>query len=204
MSTDDRLSTSITLLMVAGRVPLAIMQKVQELSERYDLEVYLTTHQNLRLLNVPVEEKPVIMAELAELGVSFKAPGIFPIPRVCVGKPHCNLGIVDTNSLSLKIMERFSDRKKTKPKLKIGISGCSLSCSGPRTSDIGIVAKQSGYDVYAGGKGGPSPITGRRIGRFLSETEVLETIAVLIAFHDEKTGKIQRLSKLLDHPEFPF
>jgi sulfite reductase beta subunit-like hemoprotein len=204
MSTDASTITSITLLMGAGRVPLDIMQKVHELALTHTLEIYLTTQQNLRLLNVPAQAKQVIMDELHALGASFKAPGVFPPPRTCVGKPHCNLGIIDTNELSRKILERFSGKKKSKPKLKIGISGCSLSCSGPRTSDIGIVAKKSGYDVYAGGRGGPNPVVGKRIGSALSEDEVFEALDKLVAFHDGKTKKIQRMNKLLSHPDFPY
>lgn len=203
MHKDNKEYTSITVLLPAGRLGLDLMQRTLVLASRHKLEIYLTTQQNLRLLQVPISEKQDIMAELAACGVAFKAPGLFPIPRICVGAPHCNLGIIDTKELNQKISERFSDRKITKPKLKIAIAGCSLSCSGPRTSDIGIIAKKSGYEVYAGGKGGPNPVTGRRVGRALDENEVLETIENLITFHDGKTKKIQRMSNLVDHPDFP-
>lgn len=195
---------SITVLLPAGRLPLDLMQKAHDLAARYDLDIYLSTLQNLRLLNVPQSAAAEIKEALALLGADFKASGKFPIPRVCVGKPHCNLGLIDTGELSGKILARFANREMTKAKLKIAISACILSCSGTRTSDIGIVAGRNGYDIYAGGKGGPSPRVGRRIKKEVSEEEMLATVETLIAFHDSKTGSKQRMIKLLDDADFPF
>jgi sulfite reductase beta subunit-like hemoprotein len=195
---------SVTVLLPAGRLPLDLMRKVHDLAVQYDLDIYLSTLQNLRLLNVPQSAAAEIKESLAALGADFKAPGKFPIPRVCVGKPHCNLGLIDTRELSEKILARFARQEKTKAKLKIAISACILSCSGTRTSDIGIVAGRNGYDIYAGGKGGPSPRVGRRIKKEVSEEEMLATVETLIAFHDSKTGSKQRMIKLLDDADFPF
>ena len=195
---------SITVLLPAGRLPLDLMQKAHDLAARYNLDIYLSTLQNLRLLNVPQSAAAEIKEALALLGADFKASGKFPIPRVCVGKPHCNLGLIDTGELSGKILARFANREMTKAKLKIAISACILSCSGTRTSDIGIVAGRNGYDIYAGGKGGPSPRVGRRIKKEVNEEEMLATVETLIAFHDSKTGSKQRMIKLLDDADFPF
>ncbi len=195
---------SVTILLPAGRLPLDIMLKVHDLATRYDLEIYFSTLQNLRLLNVPQSAVAEVKAALAALGAGFKAPGKFPIPRICVGKPHCNLGLIDTRGLSEKILARFAGRDMTKAKLKIAIAACMLSCPGTKISDIGIIAGRNGYDVFAGGKGGSAPRIGRRIKKEVGEDEVLQTIETLIAFHDSKTGTKQRMIKLLDDPDFPF
>lgn len=195
---------NITVLLPAGRLPLEIMTKAHELAEKHGLEIYLSTSQNLRLLNVPEEKMEVIKTELAGVGANFKGPGKFPLPRVCVGKPHCNLGIIDTEELSRAILDRFSGKKITKQKFKIAISACPLSCSGPVTTDIGIVTTRAGFDVYAGGKGGPNPRAGRRILHNSSYGEMLAAVEKLVAFHDAHTKKKQRMYKLIDHPEFPY
>ena len=201
---NDQKTTSITLLLPAGRLPLSVMQKVSELTGKYRFEMYLSTLQNLRLINVPSGAEQAIKDELAPLGIKFKGKMQFPIPRVCVGKQHCNLGVIDTEELSHSIISRFADRSETKPKFKIAVSACTLCCSGAKTSDIGIIATRNGFDLYTGGKGGPAPKTGRRIKRDLSESELLDTIAALVDFHDRKTGKKQRMHKLLSDNEFPF
>ena len=139
------------------------MAHAHQLAARHGLEIYLSTLQNLRLNNVPEHLVEKIKSSLAALGADFKGPGQFPIPRVCVGNPHCKLGLIDTATVSAAILARFAERDKTKAKLKIALSACALSCSGTKTSDIGIVADRNGYDLYVGGKGGAFPQLGRRI-----------------------------------------
>jgi NAD(P)H-nitrite reductase large subunit len=197
-------STRLTILLPAGRLPLALMGKVHELARKYQLELYLSTLQNLRLMGIREEDLGAIREELAALGAQFKGPGRFPVPRVCIGVRDCSMGVGDPERLSALILEHFKDRPKTKQKFKIAISGCTLGCSGVLTTDIGIMATRKGYDLYAGGKGGPSPRVGRRILRDLSEEEVVAAVAELVEFHDAHTETKQRMVKLLDHPDFPY
>ncbi|PLX48958.1 MAG: nitrite reductase [Desulfobulbaceae bacterium] len=195
---------SVTVLLPAGRLPLDIMAAAHELAVKYDLGIYCSLAQNLRLMNVPESLVPEVKAALAPLGADFKGPGKFPLPRVCVGKPHCNLGLVDIEALNRVILARFKDRPKTKPKFKIALAACPLCCSGVGLTDIGVHATKKGYEVYVGGKGGPNPKVGRRIKRGATEAEVVDIIETLVEFHDRKTGKKQRMWKLLEDPEFPF
>ena len=76
---------SLTLMLPAGRLPLPLMAKAQEVAQRYGLGIYLSTTQNLRLLGIRDEDFDAVKAELAPLGANFKAPGKFPLPKVCIG-----------------------------------------------------------------------------------------------------------------------
>jgi dissimilatory sulfite reductase (desulfoviridin) alpha/beta subunit len=196
--------TSVTVLLQAGRLPLDIMAAAKILAEKHGMGVYLTTMQNLRLTGVPDSALEEVTSQLAALGAEFKGPGKFPIPRVCVGMGHCNLGIIDTEKFSKTVLDRFAGRKHTKAKFKIAVAACTMCCPGVKTSDIGIMATRDGYEVFVGGKGGPYPKIGRRIARKATESEVMEIIDVLVTFHDRKTEKKQRFHKLLDDPDFPY
>jgi dissimilatory sulfite reductase (desulfoviridin) alpha/beta subunit len=197
-------TTRLTILLPAGRLPLDILGRVHVLAERYGLELYLSTMQNLRLMGIREEDLPAIREELAALGARFKGPGKFPIPRVCIGSRDCTMGVGDPARLSGRILERFQDRPHTKQKFKIAISGCTLACSGVLTTDIGIMTTRNGYDIYVGGKGGPQPRVGRRILRNVDEEKVLAVIGELVEFHDAHTEKKQRMGKLIDHADFPY
>jgi NAD(P)H-nitrite reductase large subunit len=195
---------SLTILLTAGRIPLDVMEKANELAHRYQLGIYLTTAQNLRFTGIKENDLSRIKEELALLGVHFKSPGQFPIPRVCIGNCDCNLGLVDPHQLSKSIMDHFGDRTNVKPKFKIAISGCNVSCSGAVLTDIGIMATRNGYDIYVGGKMGRSPTIGRRIFRGAEEEKVLKIIDELVQFHEEKTTQKQRMCDLIDQPDFPY
>ncbi len=199
-----RKMTGLTIMLPGGIVPPEILAKVSELAGKYGFGVYVSTAQNLRLINIAEEHLDAIRNELAAAGAVFKGPGRFPLARVCIGAVNCNLGIADTIALAMRIHERFGSREKVKPKFKIAISGCPAACSGAMLTDIGIVATRAGFDLHVGGKGGPKPRVGRRVLKGVSEGEILDAIETLVEFHDRKTGKKQRFSKLLDEPDFPF
>ena len=194
----------LTILLPAGRLPLPVMAKAYELAQRYGLEVYLSTAQNLRLMGLNEDELAAAKAELAPLGVDFKGPGKFPIPRVCIGSRDCSAGVEDPEELSRLILEHFQGRGPFKPKLKIAISGCPFCCSGVKSSDIGVMGTKRGFELYVGGKGGPNPVVGRRIVREADAAQVIATIETLVAYHDRKTPKKQRMARLLAEPDFPF
>ena len=204
-SQETKETVHVTVILPGGQLPLEVMSKAYELAQQHGFKVYLTTSQNLRLLTVPTEIADTIKGEFSALGATIKKPGLFRKPVICLGKPHCNLGLVDTVDLSDKLIARFSKRDKIKEKIKYAIAGCNLSCSNAKITDIGIVAKSKGFDIYVGGKGGTAPQAGTRIVTNCNEEQAFKTIDTLIKFHDSKTeSKKQRMAKLLDDPDFPF
>ncbi|MFP3983015.1 MAG: nitrite reductase [Desulfurivibrionaceae bacterium] len=194
----------VTILLPAGRLPLEVMTKAGELARKNDLRIYLSTLQNLRLLDVPEDKVDEIKQELRSMGLELKGPGKFPVPKVCIGQGHCNLGRMDPEELSGRLLGKFGDRSDVKQKLKIAVSACPLCCSGGKLTDIGIVATKNGYELYAGGKGGPNPRIGRRILKDATEDEVLEAFEKVFDFHQKMTDKKQRMAKLVDHEDFPY
>lgn len=198
------LQKSLTILIPEGIVPAQILRTVTELVQQYQLGLYLSTTQNLRLLDLSEADEPKIKAALAAVGAELKGPGKFPLPKICVGRGYCNLGLIDTMALSRRILAAFKDRGPVKPKFKIAISGCPAACSDALLADIGIKATRTGLEIYVGGKGGPLPKIGRRICKEADEETVLGIIERLVAFHAEKTDKKQRFAKLMNEPDFPF
>jgi len=196
-------TTNITVLLPAGRLPLKVMARALELSREHDLTVYLTNEQNLRLLDVPEEKAEEIRKEFSALGMQLKAPGGFPLPRVCIGQGNCKLGRIDPQEIAGRMVARFAGRE-IRPKLKIGVSACIFSCSGATVKDIGVVATKKGFDLYVGGKGGVHPRPGRRVLKEVSEELLLQAVQEVVDFHQARTPKKQRMARLIDDPDFPY
>jgi NAD(P)H-nitrite reductase large subunit len=193
----------VTLLVPGGLMTPEQLAAVHSVARTFNLTLYFTTAQNVRLLGANEENLGEIKGELSRLGLTVKGPGRFPKPKVCVGMPYCNLGLADTFALSEKIWRRYGERTGVKPKFKIALSGCPACCGGSMIADIGIVATRGGFDVYAGGKGGPLPKVGKRIGKGLGAEEVLDLIGELADYHAANTEKKQRMIKLVNQPDFP-
>lgn len=194
----------VTVLLQGGLLSPEKMEAINQVTRQYNLTCYCTTAQNLRLLGASDDNIDTLKKTLTESGLELKAPGRFPLPKVCMGMPFCNLGLADTFSLSDKIMEQYGSRTEVKPKFKISIAGCPASCSNSHLTDIGIVATRKGYDLYVGGKGGPLPRNGVKVATGLSDEEVLDAVGRLADFHAANTPIKQRMFKLLDKPDFPF
>ncbi|MDD5758257.1 MAG: nitrite reductase [Desulfobulbaceae bacterium] len=201
---EPSIKKSLTILIPEGVVATPILTTVTKLVQDYGLGLYLSTVQNLRLLDIRAEDELEIREALAAVGAELKGPGKFPLPKICVGRNYCNLGLIDTMALSKKILATFKDRGPVKPKFKIAISGCPAVCSDALLADIGIKATRAGLEVYAGGKGGPFPKIGRRIAKEADDAMVLGIIERLVAYHAAKTEKKQRFAKLMDEADFPF
>ena len=194
---------SLTLLAQGGRINPELLGAVHSACRKFGLTVYCSTAQNLRLLGVPEDAMEQVKRELAVHGAVFKKPGMFPKPRVCVGSPYCKLALVDTCDLSEKICAGHGPAMAVKQKIKIAVAACPSSCSGALTTDIGVVAAGKGFRIYAGGKDGTVPRSGRLVGKNLSEDEMLRAVHTLFSFHQQRTTSKQRMFKLLDDPEFP-
>ncbi len=197
-------SKHVTVLLSGGLIAPKLMAAVNAIAEKYGLTLYLTTVQNLRLLGATEENLDAVKKDLLGLGLKLKTAGMFPMPKVCVGMPYCNLGVADTFSLADTITDRYGDRAGLKPKYKIAISGCPACCGGSMLADIGIVATRKGFELYVGGKAGPLPKIGKRVARGLSEDEVVDAVGRLADFHAANTPTKLRMFKLLDKEGFPF
>lgn len=204
MSKQLNTTKNVTILLTAGRLPLPVLAKVNELATQKGYGVYLSTVQNLRLTGIGEGELDEVKQQLIAVGAELKAPGRFPKPKVCVGKPSCNLGLVEIDRLADKIWRAFGSRTGVKPKFKIALAACPASCSNALLADIGVIATKSGYDIYFGGKGGTRPRVGVRIERGVDDDRVLAVIEQLVALHASKPGSKLRMFKLLDDAGFPF
>ena len=203
MTTEKLKNKHVTILLTAGLIDPATMQEVTAVAKKYDLSFYVTTAQNIRLIGATEENLVSVKQELTSLGLTLKAPGKFPVPKVCVGMPYCNLGLADTFSLAKKITAAYGNRTEVKQKFKISVSGCPACCGGSKLADIGIIATRNGFELYAGGKGGPLPKTSVRLAKGLSEEEVVEAVGKLADFHAEHTPKKLRMFKLMEMDGFP-
>ncbi len=196
---------SLTILCNAGLVSSELLDAVNQVVQKYQLTFYLSTSQNIRFLDVRDEDRQVIMDELRPLGAKFKGEIKYPLAKVCVSKPHCSYGKIDTFALEGKISAMLSEIAPLKPKIKIAISGCPRGCSGPLSIDIGIVGTPGGMmDVLVGGKLGITPKVGRRIAHKADEEQVLTMVKELAIYHNKNTPKKQRMFKLIDKEDFPY
>jgi NAD(P)H-nitrite reductase large subunit len=103
----------------------------------------------------------------------------------------------DSQALGLKI-DKIYNSMQLPNKMKMGVSGCLLSCSESGVKDIGVVGTNRGWRIFVGGNAGPRPRLGELLVDDVANDEaVLEILARVIAFY-KSSPQQGRLGKLVE------
>jgi NAD(P)H-nitrite reductase large subunit len=192
----DRESYAIAPHIPGGFTDSATLRKICDVADKYGAELKITSAQRIALMGVKEEDLDAIWAELAQdqgapIGLCVRSV------KICPGTTHCKRAVQDSASLGLKI-DKIYHAMELPNKMKMGISGCLLSCSESAVKDIGVLGTNKGWRILVGGNAGPRP----RLGELLvddvpDETAVLEIIARVIDFY-KNSSQPGRLGKLVE------
>ncbi len=140
------------------------LEKIVAVINKYRVPVTkITSAQRLALLGMDEEDQPRLMAELKPLTRPVVANGLTYV-QACPGARWCKFGVADALALGEKI-ENLELPTPMPSKVKIGISGCRMSCTEPFVRDVGIFATKKGWSLVFGGNGGGNP----RLGDIVAE-----------------------------------
>jgi len=190
----DRESYAIAPHIPGGFTDSATLRKICDVADKYGASLKITSAQRIALMGVKEENLDAIWSELAQeqgapIGLCVRSV------KICPGTTHCKRAVQDSASLGLKI-DRIYHAMVLPNKMKMGISGCLLSCSESSVKDIGVLGTNKGWRILVGGNAGPRP----RFGELLidsvpSEEGVLEIVARVVDFYKDspEEGRLGRL-----------
>lgn len=188
---------------VEARVRLGDLDRSQvealaTLADAYaDGHAYLTPEQNAELHWVRAESAPIVVEALEAAGLTPRgAAGLVDV-KVCAGTEWCVWGVGDSRGLAGGIEESLAGVVASDPEaepLRIHVSGCFHGCAQHQAADVGLEAVRSsagagseeGFQVYAGGRLGVDPASGRRIGRVPLERTSETVIGLLRRYLSER------------------
>ena len=192
----DRASYAIAPHIPGGFTDSATLRKICDVADKYGAELKITSAQRIALMGVKEEDLDAIWGELAQeqgapIGLCVRSV------KICPGTTHCKRAVQDSASLGLKI-DKIYHAMELPNKMKMGISGCLLSCSESAVKDIGVLGTNKGWRILVGGNAGPRP----RLGELLvddvpDEASVLEIIARVIDFY-KNSSQPGRIGKLVE------
>ncbi len=117
--------------------------------------------------------------------------------KICPGTTFCKRGIQDSISLGLKL-DALYHAMPLPNKMKMGVSGCMLSCAESAVKDIGVMGTPKGWRIMVGGNAGARP----RLADVLVETaadegEVLAVVYNIITWY-LNSGREVRIGHLVE------
>lgn len=170
----DRETYGIAPHIPGGITDTATLRKICDVADRYNLQLKLTSAQRIALFGVKEEEIDKVWAEVDEkpgaaLGLCVRSI------KICPGTTHCKRGIQDSVSLGLRI-DAIYHALPLPNKVKMGVSGCMLSCAEVSVKDIGIMGTPKGWKIFVGGNAGARP----RLADLLVETPADEEAVLAV------------------------
>jgi len=192
----DRETYAIAPHIPGGFTDTATLRKICDVADKYQLSLKITSAQRIAMIGAKEEELDAIWNDLAEeqgapIGLCVRSV------KICAGTNYCKRAVQDSQALGLKI-DKIYNSMQLPNKMKMGVSGCLLSCSESGVKDIGVVGTNRGWRIFVGGNAGPRPRLGELLVDDVANDEaVLEILARVIDLY-KASPQQGRLGKLVE------
>lgn len=164
------------------------LRAIADAAEKYNVPcVKITGGQRIDLLGVKKEDLPAIWKDLNDAGmVSGHAYGkALRTVKTCVGSEFCRFGTQDSTGMGIAL-ERMTWGSWTPAKVKLAVSGCPRNCAEATIKDLGVVAVDSGWELYVGGNGGMKVRVSDFLVKVSTAEEVMEYTGAFMQMYREQ------------------
>ena len=176
------------------------LRAIAEVAEKYNVPtVKITGGQRIDLLGVAKEDLPRMWGDLSAAGfVSGHAYGkALRTVKTCVGKEWCRFGTQDSTRMGIDL-EHMTWGSWTPHKTKLAVSGCPRNCAEATIKDFGVVAVDSGWELYVGGNGGVKVRAADFLVRVETADEVREYCAAFMQVYREEARYLERTAPWIE------
>lgn len=193
----DRETYAIAPHIPGGLTDTATLRKICDVADRYRVQALkITSAQRIALIGVREEDLEAIWRDLAEPRGAVTGLCVRSV-RICPGTTYCKRGVQDSVSLGLKLDASYHAMKLPN-KMKIGVSGCVISCAESAVKDIGVIGTAKGWRILVGGNAGTRPRLGELLADDLpDEATVLAIVSRVVEFYRNSPRK-ERLGRLVE------
>jgi nitrite reductase (NADH) large subunit len=192
-------SYSVVPRIPGGEVTPEQLITLGEVARDFGLYTKITGGQRIDLLGARVEQLPAIWRRLTDAGFeSGHAYGkAVRTVKSCIGSTWCRYGVQDSTSLAVELELRYRGLRAPH-KIKAGVSGCARECAEARSKDIGVIAADTGWNLYVGGNGGFRPRHADLLLSGVDTAGLVRAIDRFIMFYIRTAGRLQRTATWLE------
>ena len=193
---------SVVPRIAGGEITPEKLIVLGEVGKKYNLYTKLTGGQRVDLFGARLEQLPAIWKELIDAG--FETGHAYGkslrTVKSCVGSTWCRYGQNDSVALALEIEHRYKGLRSPH-KLKSAVSGCTRECAEAQSKDVGIIATESGWNMYVCGNGGMRPRHADLFATDLDTETLIKYTDRFMMFYVQTADRLQRTSTWMDNME---
>ncbi len=186
---------SVVPRVPGGEITPEKLLVIAETARDYGLYTKITGGQRIDLFGAQVQDLPDIWERLVDAGFeSGHAYGkALRTVKSCVGTTWCRYGVQDSVGLAIRIENRYKGIRAPH-KIKMAVSGCVRECAEAQCKDVGLVATESGYNLYVCGNGGAKPRHAELLAADVDEETAIRYIDRFLIYYITTADKLTRTS----------
>ncbi|MFI6239973.1 nitrite reductase large subunit NirB [Micromonospora sp. NPDC050795] len=186
-------SYSVVPRIPGGEITPEKLIVIGEVARDFQLYTKITGGQRIDLFGARVEQLPQIWRRLVDAGFeSGHAYGkALRTVKSCVGETWCRYGVQDSVGLAVALELRYRGLRAPH-KLKSAVSGCARECAEARSKDFGIIATETGWNLYVGGNGGFRPRHADLFATDLTTDALIRLIDRFLVYYIRTADRLQR------------
>ncbi|MEU5528202.1 nitrite reductase large subunit NirB [Micromonospora chersina] len=192
-------SYSVVPRIPGGEITPEKLIVIGEVARDFQLYTKITGGQRIDLFGARVEQLPQIWRRLVDAGFeSGHAYGkALRTVKSCVGETWCRYGVQDSVGLAVALELRYRGLRAPH-KLKSAVSGCARECAEARSKDFGIIATETGWNLYVGGNGGFRPRHADLFATDLSTAALIQLIDRFLVYYVRTADRLQRTAAWIE------
>ncbi|RBJ01416.1 nitrite reductase (NAD(P)H) [Micromonospora provocatoris] len=192
-------SYSVVPRIPGGEITPEKLIAIGEVARDFRLYTKITGGQRIDLFGARVDQLPQIWRRLVDAGFeSGHAYGkALRTVKSCVGDTWCRYGVQDSVGLAVALELRYRGLRAPH-KLKSAVSGCARECAEARSKDFGVIATESGWNLYVGGNGGFRPRHADLFATDLSTAELVTLIDRFLMYYIRTADRLQRTAAWIE------
>ncbi len=195
-------SYSVVPRVPGGEITPEKLIVIGEVARKYNLYTKITGGQRIDLFGARLEDLPPIWEELIAAGFeSGHAYGkSLRTVKSCVGSTWCRYGMDESVSFAIEMENRYKGIRSPH-KLKGGVSGCIRECAEARCKDFGVIATESGWNLYVCGNGGANPRHAVLLAEGIDNKTCIQYLDRFLMFYLKTAQPLQRTAAWLEKLE---
>jgi len=173
-----------------------------QVAKKYNLYAKITGGQRVDLFGAPVHQLPDIWEELVKAGFESGHAYAKALRTVksCVGSTWCRYGVQDSVSFAIRVENRYKGFRAPH-KIKSAVSGCIRECAEAQSKDFGIIATETGWNLYVCGNGGSKPRHADLLAADVDDETCIRLIDRFLIYYTQTADRLTRTSVWLEKME---
>jgi nitrite reductase (NADH) large subunit len=182
---------SVIPQMKGGVTNASELRRIADVVDKYQIPmVKVTGGQRIDLLGVKKEDLPRVWEDLGMKSGHAYGKSIRTV-KTCVGSEFCRFGTQNSTQMGIDL-ETMLANMWSPHKVKLAVSGCPRNCAEAGIKDVGVIAVDSGWELYVGGNGGIKTEVAQFLAKVKTSDDVKEYSGAFLRLYREEAYYLDR------------